>query len=202
MGATRVEANLLGYRISFHRVDAAAFGVPQRRQRTEILGLRREIGRQFKERETCTGEPPTVAGVLRELLAENGWRGVDRGARFANDVAPIIVGGSKKHGGPDLGPRRARQAWPMLGVDGRSLANEAPAADFVGTPRLRLPMVARIQGFPDDWVFAGKKTRFYRQIGSAFPPPVAAAMVRQIRRALIGNRLERWRPIMPVYMSA
>jgi len=45
-------------------------------------------------------------------------------------------------------------------------------------------MTARIQGFPDDWTFAGRKTAAYRQIGNAFPPPVAAAVARQIRRAL------------------
>jgi DNA (cytosine-5)-methyltransferase 1 len=45
-------------------------------------------------------------------------------------------------------------------------------------------MVARIQGFPDNWVFSGTKTAAYRQIGNAFPPPVAAAMGGAIRAAL------------------
>jgi DNA (cytosine-5)-methyltransferase 1 len=45
-------------------------------------------------------------------------------------------------------------------------------------------MVARIQGFPAEWQIAGKKTAAYRQIGNAFPPPVAAAIGRQIRYAL------------------
>lgn len=41
-------------------------------------------------------------------------------------------------------------------------------------------MVARLQGFPDDWEFSGKKTKAYRQVGNAFPPPVAKAMGRQL----------------------
>ncbi|MGN6898223.1 DNA cytosine methyltransferase [Neisseria sp. P0015.S002] len=45
-------------------------------------------------------------------------------------------------------------------------------------------MTARIQGFPDDWQFFGKKTPMYRQIGNAFPPPVAEAVGRQIIKAL------------------
>src|SRR5215470_8229623 len=45
-------------------------------------------------------------------------------------------------------------------------------------------MVARIQGFPDDWAFSGRKTAAYRQVGNAFPPPVANALGQAIRGAL------------------
>jgi hypothetical protein len=44
-------------------------------------------------------------------------------------------------------------------------------------------MVARIQGLPDSWDFYGAKTADYRQVGNAFPPPVAAALARSIRVA-------------------
>ena len=60
-------------------------------------------------------------------------------------------GGSKKHGGPDLGPTRARQAWVELGIDGRGVATEAPEQGFDGMPRLTPRMLARLQGFPDGW---------------------------------------------------
>lgn len=97
-----------------------------------------------------------------------------------------IVGGSKKHGGPDLGPTRAREKWATLGVDGIGIADEAPGpecpADFM--PRLTVPMVARIQGFKDSWQFVGRKTASYRQVGNAFPPPVAEAVGRAIHAAL------------------
>lgn len=76
----------------------------------------------------------------------------------ANKIAPTLVGGSKKHGGPDLGPVRARNAWAELGVDGRGVANMAPEPDFEGMPRLTSRMLARIQGFPDTWTFGKKKT--------------------------------------------
>ena len=95
----------------------------------------------------------------------------------------------KKHGGPDLGPTRAKRAWASLGVDGMGIANDAPAEDFVGMPRLTVRMAARIQGFPDSWLFAGKKTSSYRQIGNAFPPPVAHAVGEQIALQLMNRRL-------------
>src|SRR5690606_30079300 len=106
--------------------------------------------------------------TLIDLMAANGWRGAKTWAARANEIAPTIVGGSKKHGGPDLGPTRAKKAWASLGVNGMTIAEEAPESNFAGMPRLTVPMVARLQGFPDDWHFTGRKTAAYRQVGNAF----------------------------------
>ena len=117
-------------------------------------------------------------------MAANGWQGAKQWRERASDIAPTLVGGSKKHGGPDLGPTRAKKAWASIGVDGMGIANDAPEKDFVGMPRLTVRMAARIQGFPDHWQISGKKTSAYRQIGNAFPPPVACAVGTQIQKAL------------------
>lgn len=60
----------------------------------------------------------------------------------------------------------------------------ATIEDFVGMPRLTVRMVARLQGIPDHWQFADQKTPAYRQVGNAFPPPVAGAVGLKIRKAL------------------
>jgi len=114
------------------------------------------------------------------------WPGADTWRHRANDIAPTIVGGSKKHGGPDLGPTRAREAWRALGVDGLGIANEPPGPDLDidALPKLTTRMVARLQGFPDTWTFSGRKTSACRQVGNAFPPPVAKALGESIRSAL------------------
>jgi DNA (cytosine-5)-methyltransferase 1 len=130
-----------------------------------------------------------VGETLHDLMAERGWEGADTWARRASSIAPTLVGGSKKHGGPDLGPTRARAAWASLGVEGRTLAEEAPEPGFQGMPRLTVRMAARIQGFPDDWQIWGRKTAAYRQVGNAFPPPVAKAVGDKIREALMVRRL-------------
>lgn len=128
--------------------------------------------------------PKTVGETLHKMMASNGWLGANQWRERANDIAPTIVGGSKKHGGPDLGPTRAKKAWASLGVNGISLADAPPAADFVGMPRLTVPMVALLQGFPADWKIQGRKTAAYRQVGNAFPPPVAAAVAKQLKEAI------------------
>jgi len=123
------------------------------------------------------------------LMAEGGWRGVDAWVRKANDIGPTLVGGSRKHGGPDLGPTRARAAWLKLHVDGKGLADAPPKAtdplDYL--PRLTRPMTAVIQGFPPSWEFLGRKTAAYRQIGNAFPPPVARAVGESLKEAILAT---------------
>ena len=128
--------------------------------------------------------PPTVGERLFDLMAARGWKGAKAWREKANDVAPTIVGGSHKHGGPDLGPTRARRAWAALGVDGLGIWDQPPERDFVGMPRLTVRMVARLQGFPDEWEFSGRKTSAYRQVGNAFPPPIAAAVAESITKCL------------------
>jgi len=187
----KVERQLkkLGYVPSWRLLNASDYGVSQLRPRVVFVGIRKDAASKFEWPEPLKTEPPTVGELLHDLMQENGWRGADRWREQANSIAPTLVGGSKKHGGPDLGPTRAKAAWASLGVDGMGLWDEAPPRDFVGMPRLTPRMTARIQGFPDDWQFFGRKTATYRQIGNAFPSPVAAAVARQISAALSAKHI-------------
>lgn len=181
----RVQAKLraLGYSVEWKLVNSCDFEVPQLRPRTLLVALR-EGSDVFSWPEPSSARPETVGEVLAADMASRGWRGVTKWASRADRIAPTLVGGSKKHGGPDLGPTRARQAWAALGVDGLGIADEAPARNFTGMPRLTVQMAARLQGFPSDWEIAGGKTAAYRQIGNALPPPVARAVGQQIALAL------------------
>jgi DNA (cytosine-5)-methyltransferase 1 len=173
------------FKVRWLRVNAADFGVPQLRPRVVLVALKEPFASHFTA-PAASGAAPTVGDEIHDLMAANGWAGASLWRGRANRIAPTIVGGSKKHGGPDLGPTRARKAWAELGVDGLTVANEAPGPDFPvdANPKLTVRMVARLQGFPDHWEFAGKKTHAYRQVGNAFPPPVAKAVARQIALAL------------------
>ncbi|MBI1260300.1 MAG: DNA (cytosine-5-)-methyltransferase [Rhizobiales bacterium] len=174
----------LGYRADWHLLNASDYGVPQLRPRVVIVALPKDRADQFDWLNLKRKNPPTVGEALHDLMASRGWRGADTWRDKANEIAPTIVGGSKKHGGPDLGPTRARQAWASLGVEGRTIAPEAPDVFHQGMPRLTVPMVARIQGFPDNWHFTGAKTNAYKQVGNAFPPPVAQAVATEVARVL------------------
>ncbi len=176
----------LGYRVQIKLLNASDYGVPQLRPRVIIIGIRNDEKKEFNYPEPHPENAPTVGETLKPLMGAKGWKKVYEWAESANSIAPTIVGGSKKHGGPDLGPVRARRAWAELGVDGLGIANEAPAEDFDGMPKLTKEMIARIQGFPEYWSFGSKKTAACRMIGNAFPPPVAKAVGEEIRRCLNG----------------
>ncbi len=173
-----------GYRPHIKLLNASDYGVPQLRPRAVIVAIRKDIKDTFEFPVPFETPAPNVGDVLYAQMAENGWEGVDGWRLLANKIAPTLVGGSKKHGGPDLGPTRARQAWAELGVDGRGVADAAPAKEFEGMPKLTPRMMATLQGFPEDWYFGKRKTLSCRMIGNAFPPPVAKAVGLEIIKTL------------------
>ena len=178
----------LGYVPGWRLLHASDFGVPQLRPRFVLVAVRQADAPWFRWPSPFSRPPATVGETLGDLMAARGWPGAAAWARRADRIAPTIVGGSKKHGGADLGPTRAKRAWAELGVDGIGVADEAPGPSDSPTlrPRLTCEMVARLQGWQDDWGwrFSGRKTARYRQIGNAFPPPVAQALGSAIRSAL------------------
>ena len=173
-----------GYRPHIKLLNASDYGVPQLRPRAVIVAIRSDIPDLFDFPKPSNLPSVTVGEALYDLMGENGWKGVDAWSEAAQKIAPTLVGGSKKHGGPDLGPTRARQAWAELGIDGRSVADISPEPSFQGMPKLTPAMMARLQGFPDGWYFGNKKTTACRMIGNAFPPPVAKAVGNEIIKAL------------------
>ncbi len=177
----------LGYKAGWKLLNASDFGVSQLRPRAILIAVRKEEAGEYSWPRRSFAPARPVSEILKEEMISRGWRGYGRWSKLANKIAPTIVGGSHKHGGPDLGPTRARRAWAELGVDGLGIANEAPSRDFSGMPKLTLGMVALLQGFPPNWIFCGGKTSAYRQIGNAFPPPVARALGRQIHKCLSVN---------------
>lgn len=175
----------LGYTADWRILNASDFGVPQLRPRLVFVAIQNDIADAFAWPEAEQKKPPTVGECLYDLISVDGWRGAEAWREQANDIAPTIVGGSLKHGGPDLGPTRSKRAWATLGVDGHGIADRAPSRAFQGLPKLTVRMVARLQGFPDSWHFAGGKTAAYRQIGNAFPTPVARAVGLQLTQCLL-----------------
>jgi DNA (cytosine-5)-methyltransferase 1 len=181
----------LGYVTDWQLLHASDFGVSQLRPRVVLIAIRSEYSHSFDWPKPKSIRPKPVGELLYDLMAAKGWRGADAWREQASEIAPTIVGGSKRHGGSDLGPTRAKTAWAALGVNAGLVAEEPPSRNFVGPPCLTVSMVARLQGFPDSWKFFGRKTNAYRQVGNAFPPPVARALAAQLINCLTARRFEK-----------
>ncbi|MBA2949730.1 DNA cytosine methyltransferase [Streptomyces himalayensis] len=191
----------MGYEECYWDVlEAKNYRVPQLRPRAILVAMKPEYAQYFEHSKPEESEPISVGEALHDSMraryeavasdprAEKAFK--DWYKKALADVAPTVVGGSKKHGGADLGPTRAKRAWAELGVCGLGVANEpeemkdaerdlfAPAG-----PKLTVAQAAIIQGFPSEWKFSGRKTAAYRQVGNAFPPPVAQAVGEQIYAA-------------------
>lgn len=194
--------NAVGYVICYWKVlEACDYGVPQLRPRAILVAMREEYARHLEwtdpeHAELVTVEKALTPSMRKRFEASGDPRSEATYKKWLKDVkrgtvAPTLVGGSKKHGGADLGPTRAKEAWRKFGIDGLGVANEPeeikdPERDLFGErgPKLTVSQAAIIQGFPTDWKFTGKKTAAYRQVGNAFPPPVAQAVGQQIIAAL------------------
>lgn len=189
---------ICGWRV----LQAQDYGVPQLRPRAILVAIRKDEYRGFDWPLPQKKLFPVVEALgpsMKRRLGENTERFKKwHGEASLGTVAPTLVGGSKKHGGADLGPTRAKRAWAALGIDGMGVANDeekmTDADRDLGNlkrgPKLTVQQAAIIQGFPGDedpegpWIFSGGKTARYRQVGNAFPPPVAAAVGEAIHEAL------------------
>ncbi|MDO0933452.1 DNA cytosine methyltransferase [Streptomyces sp. DG2A-72] len=182
----------LKYRFNWFVLNAADFGVPQDRKQGVLVALKDRFFDQFRPPTPTVTRHMTAGEALLPSMSARGWHGAEEWATQANRVAPTLVGGSDKRGGADLGLTGTKKAWAQMGINGGALSDEVPGSDGTqesdtsGSPlkKLTVEQTAVLQSFPDDWVFAGKKTARYRQIGHASPPPVGEALGRAIADAL------------------
>ncbi|MCX5343359.1 DNA cytosine methyltransferase [Streptomyces atratus] len=198
----------MGYEKCYWEVlEAKNYGVPQLRPRAILVAMKKAYTPFFANTKPEKRPFVTVGEALEETMKKRYDHVDDPRAekvfqrwldQASKGVAPTLVGGSKKHGGADLGPTRAKKAWEALGVCGLGVANNAKDMERLESqdrdlfakagPKLTVTQAAIIQGFPETWKFSGKKTAAYRQVGNAFPPPVAQAVGEQIIAALKAAR--------------
>ncbi|MFG2758347.1 DNA cytosine methyltransferase [Streptomyces wuyuanensis] len=186
------ELEHLGYRHRWFVLNAMDHGVPQDRKQGVLVALRGDSMDPFVIPVPETRPPVTVGEALAASMGERGWPYAAAWAAQADRVAPTLVGGSWNRGGADLGPTGSKRSWARMRVNGGTVADKVPGPEFPWDPSLGIKgmvaltveQAARLQGFPEDWSFAGRKTARYRQVGHALPPPVGRALGLAVRASL------------------
>ncbi|MBA4147070.1 MAG: DNA cytosine methyltransferase [Verrucomicrobia bacterium] len=202
-----------GYCATWGTLNAADFGVPQKRERFVIIGARdgssiwpvathAENGSDglhpwvdFQTAVADLNENEPVYQPFNEVNLEY-LRRIPAGANWRalpTELQAQAIGGAYHSWGGRCGFLR-RLAW-----------NE-PAPTIINNPRSRATMLchpaedrplsvqecARIQGFPDEWRFAGAIGEQYRQIGNATPVGLGSAIGAAIRRMISSRNKIRY----------
>ena len=187
-----------GYCVSCQTLNAADFGVPQFRERVFFVGVHHALkkdfcfprpthgkGRSFSHvtaREALADVPkdePNRAKVTyckNPILRPSPWAGMllNGGGRPINpeepcQTIPATAGGNRT---PILDPEGLLLQYHRELLSGGAVR----VGEVEGVRRLTLRECAKIQSFPDGFLFSGKKSSQYRQVGNAIPPLLAKAM--------------------------
>lgn len=192
------EFNKLGYKTVYGVLDAVNYGVPQFRERFVLIGSRdhediflpvpthfqthqnpefrwRTVGSAIKDLENDDAECATLSPERKKYLhmvPEGGnWRDLPE------DLIPAAMGGAYESGGGKVGfYRRLSYSQPAPTIT----TSPAQKATMLCHPKKDRPLsvkeYARIQQFPDDWVFIGNTQAKYKQIGNAVPVGLGKAI--------------------------
>lgn len=199
------EFNKLGYKTVYGVLDAVNYGTPQFRERFVLIGSRDHeniflpVPTHFQMHQNPEYRWRTVGDVITGLehddkecatLSEDRkryLRMIPEGGNWRNlpeDLIPLAMGGAYTSGGGKVGFfRRLAYNQPSPTV----VTSPVQKATMMCHPTLDRPLsikeYARIQQFPDNWIFVGTVAAKYRQIGNAVPVGLGEA----IGRALIAT---------------
>lgn len=173
----------LGYQLSIRRYDASKYGVPQTRDRVFIVGVREGLGEFSPPAETTPDRPITAEEAIGDL-AGLPW---DEG--FSH-----IWSKAKRSG--EQGNRHLVADRPGYTIRAECHGNiqfhyELPR-------RISMREAARIQSFPDTFLFQSKLRETERQIGNAVPPVLAWHLARSVALSLGGMRSDEARPVRAI----
>lgn len=212
-----VKFKALGYHTVHGVLDAVHYGTPQFRERLVIIGSRdneaiflpspthfhmhqvpemrwRTLGdaiENLTDVGACGKFTPTITEYMKSIPEGGNWRSLPPAK------AKTAMGGAYESGGGKVGfYRRLSYSEPSPTL----VTSPNQKATLLCHPRATRPLTvkeyARIQQFPDDWIFQGKTSDCYRQIGNAVPIPLGRAIGQMLISVALGNsevRVKRMR---------
>ena len=197
-----------GYELTTHLYKFEEYGVPQTRHRVVIIGIRNDLGLKFKVpapttqkqyvtvSEALMGIAPTAhnneltaqSAVVVERLqhippGENAWyEGLPEHLQLNVKGARMSQIYRRLH--PD------KPSYTITGSGGGGTHGYHWKEDRALTNRER----ARIQTFPDNFIFEGSKESVRKQIGMAVPPKGAHIIVSSILKTFAGKNYKSVQP--------
>lgn len=190
-------------------VSAEAFGVPQTRRRSILIGsLGSPVAppapthQRYVPGESATERPDLFGGSLHpwvSMAEALGWEpsrravyvnGNRRNAarRSADQPAPTVMFSERSNKVDWVFDRPATTVCgdARIGRPGHKDRDRGEAQFESGSVRVTVQEAAILQGFPADYPWCGTKTARRRQVGDCIPPPLAAAILRPLVTVPVG----------------
>lgn len=191
----------LGYNSSYRILNAWDYGVAQKRERLIIVAIRKDISAVFHWPKPYNYRP-TLRDVLKDVPLSDGQQYpekkrlimelVPQGGCWVDlptSIAKEYMGKSYYSGGGKRGMAR-RLAWdePSLTLTCSPAQKQTERCHPEETRPFTVREYARIQSFPDDYIFYGSTGSKYKQIGNAVPVNLAYAIGRALHNLF--NQIE------------
>lgn len=207
----------LGYGVKYKILLASDYGVPQNRRRVVFVGILGDNTYVFPEerfssnKRTCKDalsdlpKDSAEEGAINNVKPDGEYQKVMRSRTNLiynhavsnhNESTISIIdlvpdGGNYKNLPKNLqSTRKVHIAWTRYNSNKPSLTIDTGHRHHFHYKYNRIPTVresARLQSFPDDFIFYGSKTSQYKQVGNAVPPLMAQAVAEQLLVALKGK---------------
>lgn len=204
----------LGYNVTYQILSADDYGVPQSRKRVVFVGLRDnvfEYPNKFSYKVSCEMALSDLPPLIDELGTDkqsyisepqNDYQIIMRensefvrnhiAATHSEKVKTIISmvpdgGNYKDLPEPYRSSRNFHVAWTRFNSQKPAPTIDTGHRHHFHYKYNRVPTVrecARLQSFPDDFIFYGNKTQQFRQVGNAVPPLMAQAIANQLKKFL------------------
>ena len=192
----------IGYRVKYRELNAADYGVPQIRRRIIILGVRNDIKTELRYPEPTHSENPmkTIEGkklfpwiTLREAIGDLPLEGCRHPINC--DVPNHYGTRHKVKINNYLGNRPLKWDRPSPTILGRGSRTGGPVIHPHPNLHRRLTVreCARLQSFPDDYIFFGSPSSQYAQVGNAVPPLMAFRIAQALLRS-VGKEPRKFKP--------
>ena len=197
----------LGYEVSYQILNAKDFGVPQSRQRVFFVGLKnkqfsfpdphKNFITTFDALSDLPINPDTVnyysskaSNPYQKLMRSanekiiHNHENTNHSDKTIQVISKIPDGGSIKSLDNEYWHiRKYNKAFQRMNSMDVSHTVDTGHRNYFHYKANRIPTVrenARLQSFPDNFIFTGSKTSQYKQVGNAVPPLLAFALAKKI----------------------